>query len=75
MDPRTNGAACDVLYESAITETNPDVRRQRLAEAERAILERAKVLYKRVASRLGVDASYVSRVARGERELKPTPHT
>jgi hypothetical protein len=44
MDDTTNALAWDVLYERAITQPDVNLRRQRLAEAETAILERARVL-------------------------------
>jgi hypothetical protein len=34
----------EALYEKAITEANPDLRRQRLLEAQEAILDRAAML-------------------------------
>jgi hypothetical protein len=34
----------EAIYEKAITEANPDLRRQRLLEAQKAILDRAATL-------------------------------
>jgi hypothetical protein len=39
-----NAYAWEALYEQAITEVDTDLRDRRLAEAEKAILERAKFL-------------------------------
>lgn len=36
--------AWEAIYEKALTEANPDLRRQRLLEAQRAILDRAAML-------------------------------
>ena|SRR3954447_13702885 len=51
MEPPANRKALDQnpdlwesLYEQAITEPDPDLRRRRLQEAETAILRRARVL-------------------------------
>ena len=44
MERLTNALAWDTIYERAITEPDVHLRRQRLVEAETAILERARVL-------------------------------
>lgn len=44
MGRQGNANVWETLYEHAITESNTELRRRRLREAERAILDRAKAL-------------------------------